>query len=311
MLAGAVLLCFLPRVAPRWTGLAVAAGVIIAGLISIVELRSGMPLRKALHLRAMAFEYNRPVLTLLALFWPLFALAISSSGSASSASAGDAPPHSDDASRLRLVRNAHGARLALWSALSVTTWPSGSRKAGPRCSRKSLSLAVALLAWRFSARLCSLVTGIAVTIVFALGLRLRRYRLARAARLDLRPPCLGARGRPCRDLAQLRRRRAVSSGSRRRDRHLRHARRHRGRGRGRERVSAHARVSVIRTTATCRSASSSVWWAASSRSMAALACCGAGATLDGPPLWRGSACSRWSPRRCSLAMAPGRPGGSR
>jgi O-antigen ligase len=165
VLTGAVLLCFLPRVAPRWTGLAVAAGVIVAGLISILELRSGMPLRKALHLRAMAFEYNRPVLTLLALFWPLFALAISSGGSASSASAGDAPPRSDDASRVRFVRNAHGARLALWSALSVTTMAIWVSQSGTAMFAQILSLGVALLAWRFP-RASLLVTGIAVTIVF-------------------------------------------------------------------------------------------------------------------------------------------------
>ena len=130
LLAGAVLLCFLPRVAPRWTGLAVALAVVVAALISIGELRSGMPIRKALHVRAIAFEYNRPVLTLLALFWPLCALAAST--------------RTDSISRKwRPILPAFmpkGASLVFWSALAVTTLAIWISQSGTAMFAQALSL---------------------------------------------------------------------------------------------------------------------------------------------------------------------------
>jgi len=56
LIAGAVILRFLPRVAPRWTGFGLAIGVILGGLICIGELRLNMPIRNAFHLRAMEFD---------------------------------------------------------------------------------------------------------------------------------------------------------------------------------------------------------------------------------------------------------------
>jgi O-antigen ligase len=135
--AGVVVLRLLPRMAPRWTPFAVAGGVIVAALLCIGELRFDMPLRNALHLRAMAFEYNRPVLTLLVLFWPLCALAMS-------------------------TRRAP----ALWLALAATTAAIWVSISGTAMFAQIVSVVAALLAWRFP-RTALAATAAAVTIVFA------------------------------------------------------------------------------------------------------------------------------------------------
>jgi O-antigen ligase len=157
LLAGAVLLCFLPRVAPRWTGLAVALAVVVAALISIGELRSGMPIRKALHLRAIAFEYNRPVLTLLALFWPLCALAASTRTDSHFPQA--SPP-------ILPAFMPKGASLVFWSALPVTTLAIWISQSGTAMFAQALSVAAALLASRFP-RAVLIALGVGVSVVFA------------------------------------------------------------------------------------------------------------------------------------------------
>jgi len=137
LIAGAVILRFLPRVAPRWTGFGLAIGVILGGLICIGELRLNMPIRNAFHLRAMEFEYNRPVLTLLALFWPLAALAVSARRG-----------------------------VALWLALISTTVAIWFSHSGTAMFAQVASVLAALLAWRFP-RTALAVAALAVTIVFA------------------------------------------------------------------------------------------------------------------------------------------------
>ena len=185
LLAGAALLCFLPRVAPRWTGLAVALGVIVAALISIGELRSGMPIRKALHLRAIAFEYNRPVLTLLALFWPLCALA------ASTRTASHFPQASPTVLPAFMPK---GASLVFWSALPVTTLAIWISQSGTAMLAKALSVAARAARLALSARRSHRARGRRERRL-CFGFRLRRCRLAAAPGLDLRAPRLGPCGR--------------------------------------------------------------------------------------------------------------------
>jgi O-antigen ligase len=136
-LAGAALLVLLPRLAPRWTATAIAIGVTAGGAICILELGFDMPIRHALHLRAKAFEYNRPVLTLLALFWPLFAMAIA----------------------------ARREPLA-WLALLVTTASIWSSHSGTAMLAQAVSALALLLAWRLP-RTSLILSGLAVAIVFA------------------------------------------------------------------------------------------------------------------------------------------------
>jgi O-antigen ligase len=166
LLAGVVLLCFLPRVAPHWTGLAVALGVIVAGLISIGELRSGMPIRKALHLRAMAFEYNRPVLTLLALFWPLSALVFPARGASA---LGSRAPDSISDRASRPILSAFGSKatkVVLLLALAVATMAIWTSQSGTAMFAQALSIIAALLASRFP-RALLIALGIGVSVVFA------------------------------------------------------------------------------------------------------------------------------------------------
>ncbi|MBV9432315.1 MAG: O-antigen ligase family protein [Hyphomicrobiales bacterium] len=159
LLAGAVLLCLLPRVAPHWTGLAVALGVIVAGLISIGELRSGMPIRKALHLRAIAFEYNRPVLTMLALFWPLCALAFR-------ARSPRAFESRDEGLAALPKFGATAMSLAFWLALAVTTIAIWASQSGTARFAQVSSIIAALFASRFP-RAVLIALGIGVSVVFA------------------------------------------------------------------------------------------------------------------------------------------------
>jgi hypothetical protein len=176
LIAGTALLLFLPRVAPRWTGLALAAGVILAAIICIGELRLGMPLRNALHLRAQAFEYNRPVLTLLALCWPLCALAVSRcrhiiSSDPSSENEGPRASSAPEASRgesdndpsFRPLEN--GASLTLWLALAVTTLAIWGSQSGTAMFAQAASVTAALLAWRFP-RISLVAAATAVSLVF-------------------------------------------------------------------------------------------------------------------------------------------------
>jgi O-antigen ligase len=166
LLAGATLLRFLPRVAPRWTGLAVALGVIVAGLISIGELRSGMPIRKALHLRAIAFEYNRPVLTLLALFWPLCALAASVRNASVSGARGSASPLPQASAHILPAFRPKGTKLVLWSALAATTLAIWTSQSGTAMFAQALSITAVLLALRFP-RALLIALGVGVSVVFA------------------------------------------------------------------------------------------------------------------------------------------------
>jgi O-antigen ligase len=137
-LAGLVVFGLMPHLSPRWGARALAVGVIIAALICIVELNFGLPLRQALHLRAKAFEYNRPVLTLLALFWPLFAAAI--------------------ASRREPL---------LWIALVMTTLAIWSSHSGTAMFAQLVSLVAVVIAWRLP-RLALLAGGVGVALTFAL-----------------------------------------------------------------------------------------------------------------------------------------------
>ncbi len=166
ILAGAVLLCFLPRIASPWTGPAVALGMIVAGLISIGELRSGMPIRKALHLRAIAFEYNRPVLTLLALFWPLCALAASWRDTSASGVRDRASllPHSS--APILHAFDGGTMRVVFWAALAITSIAIWISQSGTAMFAQALSVTAALLASRFP-RAVLLVLAIGVILVFA------------------------------------------------------------------------------------------------------------------------------------------------
>lgn len=70
-LGGALLLTGLPRVLPpafvRWVAIAFAS----ACALIVAELATGLGARDALGMRAQSFIFNRPVMTLLILFWPL------------------------------------------------------------------------------------------------------------------------------------------------------------------------------------------------------------------------------------------------
>ncbi len=137
LLAGASLFVVFPSLAPGWSAKALAAGVIAAALICIVELKLGMPLRVALHLRAKAFEYNRPVLTLLAFFWPLLSVAVS-----------------------------RPRQVVLWVALVAATAAIWSSQSGTAMFAQSASCLAVIFAWRFP-RAALVVAALAVTVVFA------------------------------------------------------------------------------------------------------------------------------------------------
>jgi O-antigen ligase len=138
LLAGTVLLLLLPRLAPSWTVTAIALGIIVAGAICILELGLDMPIRNALHLRAKAFEYNRPVLTLLVLFWPLFTVAVTS------------------------------RRAALcWLAVGVATAAIWSSHSGTAMLAQIASAIAILLAWRWP-RPALILAGLAVAATFAI-----------------------------------------------------------------------------------------------------------------------------------------------
>ena len=165
LVAGAMLLCLLPRMAPRWIGFAVAIGLIAAALVSIAELHSGMPIRRALHLRVAAFEYNRPVLTLLALFWPLCALAASLPNASVSALSGDDPAAPRGSAQVRTRPNEKLASLALLFGLALATLAIWTSQSGTAMFAQALSILAALVAWRFP-RLALVAAGVAVTLVF-------------------------------------------------------------------------------------------------------------------------------------------------
>lgn len=70
-LGGVLLLHALPRRLPRWCVRAAALSFAAACLIIIVELALGLASREALGLRAQTFIFNRPVMMMLMLFFPL------------------------------------------------------------------------------------------------------------------------------------------------------------------------------------------------------------------------------------------------
>jgi O-antigen ligase len=140
--------------------------VIVAGLISIGELRSGMPIRKALHLRAIAFEYNRPVLTLLALFWPLCALAASVRNASVSGARGSASPLPQASAHILPAFRPKGTKLVLWSALAATTLAIWTSQSGTAMFAQALSITAVLLALRFP-RALLIALGVGVSVVFA------------------------------------------------------------------------------------------------------------------------------------------------
>ena len=137
LIAGAAIFLLLPRVAPSWTVRALALGAIAGALICIVELKFNMPFRTAMHLRVKAFEYNRPVLTLLALFWPLLAAALGSRRD-----------------------------LLLWLALALTVVAIWVSYSGTAMMAQAVSAAAVLVAWRFP-RAALWTAAIAVAVVFA------------------------------------------------------------------------------------------------------------------------------------------------
>jgi O-antigen ligase len=137
LMAGAVLLLLLPRLAPSWTVTAIAIGIIAGGALCLFELRFNMPIRNALHLRAKAFEFNRPVLTALVLFWPLLAVAI------------------------------RGRREPLaWLALAVALAAIWTSYSGTAMFAQVASALALLVAWRWP-RASLFVTGLAVAVTFA------------------------------------------------------------------------------------------------------------------------------------------------
>jgi O-antigen ligase len=144
LFAGVVLLLFLPRIAPPWTATAVALGVSVAAAICVGDIALDMPIRAALHLRAKEFEYNRPILTLLVLFWPICALAMSR----------------------------HGPSMLSWMALigaTIAVWVSYS---GTSMFAQTVSIIAALFAWRHPrASLAATAIVLAMTFlsVFAFG----------------------------------------------------------------------------------------------------------------------------------------------
>jgi len=69
--AGAFLLALtLPSRMPRWALWALAAAMLLASLVIIAELWTGLALRRSLGLRSAAFVFNRPVITMLLLLLP-------------------------------------------------------------------------------------------------------------------------------------------------------------------------------------------------------------------------------------------------
>lgn len=69
--AGLILLATMPRSIPAWFIRVAACLFALACLLMIVELETGLALRQQLDLRAQSFIFNRPVMTLLLVFWPL------------------------------------------------------------------------------------------------------------------------------------------------------------------------------------------------------------------------------------------------
>jgi O-antigen ligase len=144
LFGGGLLLLFLPQVAPRWTGRAMAVGVILAGAICIGDMALDMPIRSALHLRAKQFEYNRPVLTLLVLFWPMCALAMSR----------------------------HGASALYWIAILTATIAIWASYSGTAMFAQLVSAIAAFFSWRHprtSLSATAVVFGMTFLSVFAFG----------------------------------------------------------------------------------------------------------------------------------------------
>jgi hypothetical protein len=69
--AALVLAATLPKQIPPRILLLAAAAFALACILIITELVLGLPLRRALGLRAVSYIFNRPAITLLLVFWPL------------------------------------------------------------------------------------------------------------------------------------------------------------------------------------------------------------------------------------------------
>jgi O-antigen ligase len=74
LVAAAVIVAALPDRLPRWTVGALAAGLALASVLVLVEMRMGFPLRKSFGGRAEAYVMNRPAVTILCMGWPLVAV---------------------------------------------------------------------------------------------------------------------------------------------------------------------------------------------------------------------------------------------
>jgi O-antigen ligase len=72
--AALVLAAALPRKVPEVVLRLAAAGFAVACVLILADLGLGLPLRRALGVRAVTFIYNRPAITLLLVFWPLAGL---------------------------------------------------------------------------------------------------------------------------------------------------------------------------------------------------------------------------------------------
>lgn len=76
VVAALVMAATLPRSPPRWAVILLAASFALACLAILGELATGLALRRDAGLRAASYIFNRPVITLLLLYWPLAALLI-------------------------------------------------------------------------------------------------------------------------------------------------------------------------------------------------------------------------------------------
>lgn len=76
VLAGLVLSLALPHVAPRRRALLFAGGVIVAAALMLADLKGGLWLRELTGGRVTTYTYNRGLVTLAVLVWPVLALVV-------------------------------------------------------------------------------------------------------------------------------------------------------------------------------------------------------------------------------------------
>jgi len=76
LLSGIVLFLFFPPVAPRNRAFLWAFTLFITALVVTIDIRTGLNLRKMTGGRATDYSYNRTIVTLMLLVWPLLALIV-------------------------------------------------------------------------------------------------------------------------------------------------------------------------------------------------------------------------------------------